>query len=104
MISAAETQLIRDALSVYQQVTGKKARGWLSSSLRSTTQTADILTEEGLIFICDYMNDEQPYLIQTSAGPIVCTPYSVEINDFTFFHRRGMTTQQVLELLKETIR
>ena len=98
---AAEQRLIEQALDTYRQVVGKPARGWLSSSLRSTTQTADILAEQGLIFICDYMNDEQPYLIQTATRPLVCTPYSVEINDFTFFHRRGMTTQQVLELLKE---
>jgi len=97
----AEAELIRKALRVYQDVVGRPARGWLSSSLRSTTQTADILVEEGLSFICDYMNDEQPYLIHTPGGPIVSTPYSVEINDFTFFHRRGMSTSAVLELLKE---
>ena len=97
----AEHDLIRKALDVYAEVVGKPARGWLSSSLRSTTQTADILAEEGLTFICDYMNDEQPYLISTPSGPIVSTPYSVEINDFTFFHRRGLSTQAALELLKE---
>ncbi|OED42026.1 polysaccharide deacetylase [Chromatiales bacterium (ex Bugula neritina AB1)] len=97
----AEAKLIREALSVYKDVVGRASRGWLSSSLRSTTQTADILVEEGLSFICDYMNDEQPYLIKTPKGPIVSTPYSVEINDFTFFHRRGMGTSAVLELLKE---
>jgi len=98
---AAETKLIQDALSVYKETVGRPARGWLSSSLRSTTQTADILVEEGLSFICDYMNDEQPYMINTPTGQIVSTPYSVEINDFTFFHRRGMSTSAVLELLKE---
>jgi len=97
----AEKKLIQDALTVYEKTVGRAARGWLSSSLRSTTQTADILVEEGLSFICDYMNDEQPYMINTPAGPIVSTPYSVEINDFTFFHRRGMSTSAVLELLKE---
>lgn len=98
---AAEAELIDKTLEVYEQVVGKPARGWLSSSLRGTSQTADILAERGLIFFCDYMNDEQPYLIRTPAGPIVSTPYSVEINDFTFFHRRGMSTDQVLDLLKE---
>jgi peptidoglycan/xylan/chitin deacetylase (PgdA/CDA1 family) len=97
----AEKTLIEKALDVYQQVVGRPARGWLSSSLRSTTQTADILAELGLSFICDYMNDDQPYMISTPSGNIVCTPYSVEINDFTFFHRRGMSTSAVLELLKE---
>ena len=97
----AEADLIDKALDVYADVVGKPARGWLSSSLRSTTQTADILAERGLIFFCDLMNDEQPYLVRTPAGPIVSTPYSVEINDFTFFHRRGMSTSDALDVLKE---
>ncbi|MGE4011116.1 MAG: polysaccharide deacetylase [Alphaproteobacteria bacterium] len=97
----AEQKLIRETLTVYEKVVGKKAKGWLSSSLRGTTNTVDILAEEGLIFFCDYMNDEQPYLIRTPHGPVVGTPYSVEINDFTIFHRRGLSTTAVLELLKE---
>ncbi len=97
----AEANLIDKALGVYEDIVGKPARGWLSSSLRSTTQTADILAERGLLFFCDLMNDEQPYLIRTASGPIVATPYSVEINDFTFFHRRGMSTTDALEVLKE---
>jgi allantoinase len=97
----AERKLIREALNVYEDTVGRPARGWLSSSLRSTTQTADILVEEGLSFICDYMNDEQPYMINTPGGQIVSTPYSVEINDFTFFHRRGMSTSGALDMLKE---
>lgn len=98
---AAEQSLIRETLRVYEETTGRKARGWLSSSLRSTTQTVDIIAEEGLIFFCDLMNDEQPYLIRTDNGPVVATPYSVEINDFTFFHRRGMSTSDALDVLKE---
>jgi allantoinase len=97
----AEKRLIDETLSVYERVVGRPARGWLSSSLRGTTQTADICAENGLIFYCDLMNDDQPYLIRTPSGPIVGTPYSVEINDFTFFHRRGMSTSEALDVLKE---
>ncbi len=98
---AAEQTLIRETLRVYKDVVGKKAKGWLSSSLRGTPNTPDILAEEGLIFFCDYMNDDQPYLIETPSGPIVATPYTVEINDFTLFHRRGMTTDAVSATFKE---
>ena len=95
--------MIRATLEVYERVVGRKAKGWLSSSLRGTLRTPDILAEEGLIFYCDIMNDDQPYLIDTPAGPIVSTPYSNEVNDFTLFHRRGMTTTQVLEIYKEQL-
>jgi allantoinase len=52
-------------------------------------------------FICDYMNDEQPYLMKTAHGEIVAIPYSIEVNDFGFFLRRNFTTTQTLEMLKE---
>jgi len=96
-----EEALIKEALKVFKDVTGRESKGWLSSSLRSTTNTPDILAGNGLIFLCDYMNDEQPYMIQTDSGPIVSVPYSVEINDFTFFHRRGMSTNEALDVLME---
>ncbi len=100
---AKEREVIRKTLKVYEQVVGKKAKGWLSSSLRGTLRTADIIAEEGLIFYCDLMNDDQPYLIDTPSGPIVSTPYTNEVNDFTHFHRRGFTTDEVLALYKEQL-
>ena len=96
-----EENLIKSALDVYEKVVGRKARGWLSSSLRSTPNTPSILAKNDLRFICDYMNDEQPYMMHTDHGPLVSVPYSVEINDFTFFHRRGMSTTEALDVLKE---
>ena len=98
---AKERALIEATLAAYEKVVGRKARGWLSSSLRSTPNTPDILAEKGLLFFCDYMNDEQPYLIQTPSGPIVNVPYTIEINDFTFFHRRAMSTWDAARMLKD---
>lgn len=96
-----EREIIRETLRVYEQVVGRPAKGWLSSSLRSTTQTADICAELGLIYFNDLMNDDQPYLIQTKHGPIVSVPYTVEMNDFMIFLRRGMSTSEAVEVFKE---
>ncbi len=96
-----ERALIKATLAVYEKTVGRKAKGWLSSSLRSTSNTPNILAEQGLQFFCDYMNDEQPYLIQTPSGPIVNVPYTIEINDFTFFHRRAMSTWDAARMLKD---
>jgi len=98
---ARERELIRASLEVYEKAVGRKAKGWLSSSLRSTPRTPEILAEHGLTFFCDYMNDDQPYLIRTPHGPIVNVPYSIEINDFTFFHRRAMSSWDAARMLKD---
>jgi len=98
---AKERELIAATLAVYEKSVGRKAKGWLSSSLRGTPNTPELVAEQGLQFFCDYMNDDQPYLIQTPSGPIVNVPYSIEINDFTFFHRRAMSTWDAARMLKD---
>src|SRR3546814_1926866 len=49
------------------------------------------------------MNDDQPYLLRTPNGPIVSTPYSNEINDFTFITRKNFTTDQFAQALIEEL-
>jgi len=98
-----ERDIIERTLKVYEQAVGRKAQGWLSSSLRGTLNTADILAENGLLFYCDLMNDDQPYLVDTPHGPIVSTPYTNEINDFTILTRRNHTTTEFRDILIEEL-
>nr|WP_310525146.1 polysaccharide deacetylase [Polymorphobacter sp.] len=100
---AKEREIVLRTLAKYESETGRKARGWLSSSLRGTLQTADILAEQGCTFYCDIMNDDQPYLLNTPSGPIVSIPYSNEINDFTLLTRRNYTTDQFRDILIEEL-
>ena len=96
-----EREVIRTTLDIYEQVCGKKAKGWLSSSLRSTLNTIDILAEEDLFFITDLLNDDQPYMVQTRSGkPMVSVSYTSEVNDFSFL-RQGLGAESGLEMFKE---
>lgn len=97
----AEREVIRQTLKVYEEACGRKARGWLSSSLRSTLNTIDLLAEEGLLFITDLLNDDQPYLVQTRSGrPMVSVSYTSEVNDFSFL-RQGLTVDSGFQMFKE---
>ena len=97
----AEREVIRRTLDIYEQVCGKKAKGWLSSSLRTTLNTIDILAEEGLIFTTDLLNDDQPYLVQTRSGkPMVSVSYTSEVNDFSFL-RQGLVAEGGLQMFQE---
>src|SRR4029078_6824553 len=84
---AKEREVIRQTLEVCAEV-WTPAKGWLSSSRRSTLTTLDIIAEEGLIFITDLLNDDQPYLVETRSGKrMVSVPYTSEVTDFTVFMR-----------------
>ena len=94
--------MIRETLRVYKEVCGKPAKGWLSSSLRCTLNTVDILAEEGLIFTTDLLNDDQPYMVETRSGkPMVSIPYTSEVNDFTVFMRQGQDVDGAFKVFKE---
>lgn len=97
-----EREVIRATLKVYRETTGREAKGWLSSSLRCTPNTVDLIAEEGLIFTCDLLNDDQPYLVQTRSGkPVVSIPYTSEVNDFTVFMRQGLDVEGAFKVFKE---
>ena len=98
-----EAEVIRATLAVFEKHLGRRSLGWLSSSLRSTLRTADVLVAEGCTFYCDLLNDDQPYLVSTPNGPIVSVPYSNEINDFTLLVRRNYTTDEYRDVLIEEL-
>ncbi len=96
-----ERNVIKRTLEKYAEVVGRPAKAWLSSAIRGTAHTPAFLKEFGLTAYCDYLNDDQPYLIQTIHGPIVCVPYSNDINDFNLFARGGMSASAGIETLKD---
>ncbi|QLC26375.1 polysaccharide deacetylase [Parasphingopyxis algicola] len=97
----AERDIILRSIAIYEKHVGKRPVGWLSSSLRGTLNTAGILAEQGFKFYCDIMNDDQPFMIGTDAGPIIGIPYSNVINDFTMVTRQALTTDQYRDQLIE---
>lgn len=96
----SERGVIRKTLDAYQKVVGKPAKAWLSSAIRGTRRTPAFLKELGVIAYCDYLNDDQPYMIETTHGPIVCVPYSNDVNDFNMFARGSASTRDGVEMLK----
>jgi allantoinase len=76
-----ERLLIRDILAKIQAGTGFRPRGWLSPALTETHNTLDLLAAEGVDYVGDWVNDEQPYDMRVKTGKMTSIPYSIEIND-----------------------
>ena len=76
-----QRQAIRDTIEAIRTLTGKPPRGWESPGLTETFETADLLVEEGIEYVADWVLDDQPMRIATSAGPLISVPYTVELND-----------------------
>ena len=80
-----ERALIREVLDTIGQATGQRPKGWLSPSLTESLNTPDLLAEEGVEYLADWANDEQPYAMQVRNKTLLSMPYSIEINDLTVF-------------------
>ena len=72
---------IRESIEIIREFTGKKPKGWLGPGLTETWETLDLLAEEGIEYVSDWVNDDQPYEIRTAHGPLVSVPYTLELND-----------------------
>jgi allantoinase len=84
-----ERQIINEVLSRIERATGKKPAGWLGAGLAETWNTLDYLIDEGCRYVADWVNDDQPYLMNVGGKQIVSLPYSCETNDsFTFINMK----------------
>jgi allantoinase len=76
-----ERGLIKGIVEAITHGTGTAPRGWLGPALSETHNTLDILAENGIDYVADWTNDEQPYPMRVKKGTMTSIPYSVEIND-----------------------
>jgi peptidoglycan/xylan/chitin deacetylase (PgdA/CDA1 family) len=56
-----ERDYIRTSLNSLQKATGVRPVGWLGGEFSESTRTPQLLAEEGVRYVCDWPNDEQPY-------------------------------------------
>ena len=80
-----ERALIREVVETIGKGTGHRPRGWLGPALSESHRTLDILAENGIDYIGDWVNDEQPYPMRVARGKMTSIPYSIELNDIPAF-------------------
>lgn len=72
---------IRDTIAAIRKFTGKRPRGWESPGLTETAETIDLLAEQGIEYVADWVLDDLPCRIRTRHGDVHSVPYTVEMND-----------------------
>ncbi|MFC1815757.1 polysaccharide deacetylase family protein [Thermodesulfobacteriota bacterium] len=90
----AERRLIKTTIQTIADAVGKRPEGWLSPGLTETFNTPDILAEEGIKYVCDWCNDDQPYPMKVRNGTLISIPYTVEANDRPAFVNLHLTPQE----------
>ncbi|MDB5794005.1 MAG: hypothetical protein JWR25_384 [Noviherbaspirillum sp.] len=96
-----ERSLIKETLDTIEQSTGHRPKGWLGPALAESWNTPALLEEAGLSYVCDWLNDDEPYAMNTPRRALVSVPYSGEINDIHCFMRAGYQGPDYLQALKD---
>jgi allantoinase len=76
-----EGEAIRVTIDRIAQASGQPVRGWLGPGLAETWHTLDHLAAADIRYVCDWVNDDQPYPLRVGSPPMISLPYSVQTND-----------------------
>ncbi|MFY0691718.1 MAG: polysaccharide deacetylase family protein [Paracoccaceae bacterium] len=98
-----ERAVIRKCMDRLEKAGGKKARAWLGPGLGETEETVDILKDEGVEFLHDWVLDDLPVWLRTKHGPMVGLPYTFELNDVPIYAIQQSTSEEMLSRLKATV-
>jgi allantoinase len=88
-----ENQLISTVVNTIKNSTGKPPRGWLSPALSESHRTLDVLAANGIQYVANWVNDEQPYPMRVKSGAMLSMPYSIELNDIPVFLDAGQSPE-----------
>jgi allantoinase len=96
-----EQRTVREVLRTIEQASGEKPRGWLGPGLTETFNTPDVLAQEGVQYVGDWNNDDQPYPMKVKEGKLFSVPYCMDLNDMHLVNRHAYTGEQYLKALTD---
>ena len=96
-----ERDVVRRTIQLIRERTGIAPRGWMGPGLAETFDTPDILAEEGIEYLCDWVNDDQPYPMKVKNGTLFSIPYTVEINDIPMYLIQHHRSPEIFERARD---
>ena len=90
MSEAEEQAYLQASLEPLAAATGVFPRGWLGVDYVESSRTVRLLAERGVDYVCDWANDEQPYVMSFGSQSILSLPTSAEADDVLTHRLRGI--------------
>jgi peptidoglycan/xylan/chitin deacetylase (PgdA/CDA1 family) len=71
--------------------------------LQETWDTVDLLAAQGGLYVCDWCNDDQPYLMNLDGGRrLVSVPYAQQTNDKPAYERMLCSPDEFKQMICRT--
>ena len=101
MTEQEERSYIQTSVESLTRATGNTPAGWLGPEYGESDRTPRLLAEAGMHYVCDWVNDEQPYPMTTPGGNLFALPLMVELDDSVALWDRRVTVGRYRDMLKE---
>ena len=101
MSEEEERAYIRKSMTALEDATGSAPRGWLGPEYGESVRTPALLGEAGVDYLCDWANDEQPYLMKTPLGQLFALAVMLDMNDAFALSERGFPVHEYAEMVKD---
>lgn len=101
MSEQKEREYIRNSVETLKRATGVAPVGWLGPEYGESTRTPQLLSQEGIQYVCDWTNDEQPFPLKSPHGELFALPVMLELDDVNALWDRHMAIGKYKEILKE---
>ena len=97
-----EREYVTRCLEAMTRATGKAPAGWFSPEYGESSRTPAILAEAGIQYVCDWVNDEQPYPLAVPRGELHALPISYTVDDVDALWDRRIGIDSYLASLTQT--
>jgi peptidoglycan/xylan/chitin deacetylase (PgdA/CDA1 family) len=102
MDDEVEASLVRESVSVLREMSGQPVTGWWSPGKSESWHTLRHLADNGIDYVCDWVNDDMPYAMNDGAGrQLTAMPHSSEIWDRTIITDNKHNEDEWVEQLKD---
>lgn len=81
MDESIERQQIEQTVDRLRDATGQAVNGWQSPARSQSENTQDILSEFGIDYVCDWVNDDMPYMTKSNDHDLIAMPHTMELDD-----------------------
>ncbi len=101
MSEQQEREYIQNSVGTLKRTTGVAPAGWLGAEYGESARTPQLLSQEGIRYVCDWTNDEQPYLLKSPHGDLFALPIMLELDDVNALWDRHVAIGRYRDMLKE---
>ena len=102
MTEEDEQEYVHSSVEALRRATGTPPQGWLGPEHGESERTPGILAGAGVSYVCDWVNDEQPYRITTPQGDLCALPLMWELDDINALWDRKVPVDRYARLLEES--